>query len=239
MTTTIQHRHEWVVASFNGEITWDSAQEFVDTVDAHLEHYYYERIEVIVSSPGGVTQAAQHIVRAFERWRRRGIHLRTRVIASAASAAAELVSLGDERIAGPGATLLYHDSRVFNALVTAHRGAELVAELERTNELSINLLVDRALRGDDAAPYRSEPSDLEVLELLDAAINPCPASPLRRKRPMKQLAEGLGRALDEAVRARDRETLAAAYRELAKVDRFISAPLARDAQAHRPDRRGG
>ena len=250
MTTAIHHRRDWLVVALNGDITWDSAKEFVDTVDAHLEQYFYLRIEVVVSSRGGMAAAAEHIVCAFERWRRDGVHVRTRVIASAASAAAVLLSVGEERIAGPGATLLYHPSRVFDALVTAHESAELHSRLARIDERFIGFLVDRALRGHDAAPCQAEPSDREVLEHVAAAITLPPASSRRRRR-VKQLAERLGRALDEAVRARDRKTLSGAYRALAGLDRFISAPLARtlklidrideagDTRGPRPDAQDG
>ena len=250
MTTAIQHRRDWLVVALNGDITWDGAKEFVDTVDAHLEQYFYVRIEVVVSSRGGMAAAAEHIVRAFERWRRDRVHVRTRVIASAASAAAVLLSVGEERIAGPGATLLYHLSRVFDASVTAHESAELHARLARIDERFIGFLVDRALRGHDAAPCQAEPSDREVLEHVAAAITLPPASSRRRKR-VKQMAERLGRALDEAVRARDRKTLSGAYRALAGLDRFISAPLARtlklidrideagDTRGPRPDAQDG
>ena len=99
MTLTVQHRPDRLVVPFDGELTWPRATAFVDAVDAHIEHYHYRRIEVVVASPGGLVAALEHIVRALSRWRARGVEVRTRVIASAESAAAVLVSLGDERTA--------------------------------------------------------------------------------------------------------------------------------------------
>ena len=225
MTTTIQYRSDRVVVPFDGEITWDSATEFVQKVDGYLD--YCQRIEVVVSSPGGSVAALEHILRALARWRARGIHVHTRVIASASSCAAVLVSLGDERTAEPGARLLYHDSRVVDAReVTADRSAEIHGELTRIDQRFVGYLVARALRGRARVQYHAEPSDREVLEHLAAAIS-ASAGPRRRRQRVKQLASALGRALDVAVRDGDDKTLALTYQNLLRVDRSVSAPLAR------------
>ena len=225
MTTTIQYRSDRVVVPFDGEITWDSATEFVQEVDGYLD--YCQRIEVVVSSPGGSVAALEHILRALARWRARGIHVHTRVIASASSCAAVLVSLGDERTAEPGARLLYHDSRVVDAReVTADRSAEIHGELTRIDQRFVGYLVARALRGRARVQYHAEPSDWEVLEHLAAAIS-ASAGPRRRRQRVKQFASALGRALDVAVRDGDDKTLALTYQNLLRVERSISAPLAR------------
>ena len=240
MTTELQHRPDRLVVSFSGEITWPSARRFVDDVDANLEQYFYRHIEVIVSSPGGLIDAFEYMVGAFARWRRvRGVHVHTRVIATAASAGAVLLSLGDERVAEPGAKLLYHFSRALDAgAITADASAELHHKLVRIDECIVGYLVDRALKGRGAAPYQAEASerevlkrvaeasDREVLKRVAAAITGSADPPKRRSR-VKQLAERLGRALDDAVRARDRKTLSRAYRALAQLERPISASLAR------------
>ena len=264
MTTELQYGPDRLVVSFSGEITWLSARKFVDDVDANLEQYFYRRIEVIVSSPGGHIDAFEYMVGAFARWRRvRGVHVRTRVIATAASAGAVLLSLGDERVAEPGAKLLYHFSRALDAgAITADASAELHGKLVRIDECIVGYLVDRALKGRGAAPYQAEASDREVLkrvaeasdrEVLKrvaAATTGSAGSPKRRS-PVEQLAKRLARALDDAVRARDRKTLSRAYRALAQVERPISASLARtlylvdriddagDTPEPRPDVQGG
>ena len=58
-----------------------------------------------MSSPGGLTAALDHVVRALERWRAQGVVVDTRVVDEAASAAALLVALGDERVSGNGGTM--------------------------------------------------------------------------------------------------------------------------------------
>ena len=226
MTTPIQYRHDRLVVPLDGAITPASAQAFVVAVDERLEMYFYRRLEVVVSSPGGSTAALEHMVRALARWRGAGVHVRTRVVVEAASAAAVLASLGDERIAEPGARLLYHFSRLVGAdAITADASAELHGELARTDERIIGRLVERALATPARVPHRAEPCDRNALERIVAALNGR-ARP-RRRAQLKRLAAQLGPLLDAAVRERDRATLARAYRALARIDRPISAALAR------------
>ena len=87
-TTAIQYGHDRLVVSLDGEITPDSAQEFVVALDQRLEQDFYEHLEVIVASPGGSTAALEHMVRAFARWRAAGVDVRTWVIVKAPSASA-------------------------------------------------------------------------------------------------------------------------------------------------------
>ena len=114
--------HDHAVIRFSGELTWESATELANLIDTLTMRYFYKRIELVIHSPGGLAAALEHLARAIAGWRERGVHLRTRVVASAASAAAVLLSMGDERIAEPEARLLYHLSRVLDpGTVTAQR----------------------------------------------------------------------------------------------------------------------
>lgn len=227
MTLAVQHHPDRLVVPFEGELTWPRSTAFVDAVDAHLEHYHYRRVELVVASPGGVVAALEHIVRALTHWRGRGVEVRTRVVSSAESAAAVLVSLGDERTAAPGAKLLYHLARVPEAgVVTARASAELHGELSRADARIVGHLVERALTARGPVPHRAEPRDREALERVVGALADYAATEGRRVR-LKRLAAQAGRALDAAVRAGDRDTVTRAYRALARVDRHISAELAR------------
>ena len=166
-------------------------------------------------------------MRALVRWRTRGVEVRTRVVASAESAAAVLVSLGDERTAAPGAKLLYHLSRVPEAgAITARASAELHGELSRTDAHIVSRLVERALAARGPVPHRAEPWDREALERIVGALAGHAPTRGRRAR-VQRLAVRAGRALDAAVRSGDRDTVTLAYRALARVDRHISAALAR------------
>ena len=124
--------HDHAVIRFSGELTWESATELANLIDTLTMRYFYKRIELVIHSPGGLAAALEHLARAIAGWRERGVHLRTRVFASAASAAAVLLSMGDERIAEPEARLLYHLSRVLDpGAVTAHASAQIHDELTR------------------------------------------------------------------------------------------------------------
>ena len=132
MTTTVTCRHEphRAVVELHGPITWPGAMELVTTVDALIERYSYRHVELVVTSPGGLIAALEHLLRALERWRARDVDIDTRVVAEAASAAAVLVALGDTRIAEPGARMLFHLSRVLHTPeVTANLSSRLHSEL--------------------------------------------------------------------------------------------------------------
>ena len=189
MSTTFHHDHERAVVHFGGNLDWASAMEFVDIVDGLVSHYFYRRIKVVVTSPGGATAALDHVVRALERWRNAGVAIHTRVVAEAASAAAVLVSLGDDRAAEPGARLMYHYSRVIDAReVTAHASTHIHSALTRVDRQMVERIVTRALRtaGADAPPHHADPTDRFVAErLADAAAA---KGRMRKARSVRALA---------------------------------------------------
>ena len=224
-TTTVTRRHETdhAVVAFHGPIAWPGAMELVASVDALVERYSYRRVELVVTSPGGLVAALEYIARALERWRDRGVAVDTRVVAEAASAAAVLVALGDARTAEPGAKLLFHLTRVLDAPeVTATVSSRIHGELTRADRGVVDRLVARALRTAGAPPHAAGPGDRPVLERLAGEV-PGP----RRARSVAALARRVGRAVDAAVAGRDRTALARIYRALADTDQPISAPLAR------------
>ena len=161
--------HNHAVIRFSGELTWESATELAKSIDTLTMRYFYKRIELVIHSPGGLAAALEHLARSIAGSRERGVHLRTRVVASAESAAAVLLSMGDERIAEPEARLLYHLSRVLDpGAVTAHAGAQIHDELARIDARIIGCLVERALRGSNAAhPHQAAPSDHRMLQAFD------------------------------------------------------------------------
>ena len=223
-----EHQRDHAVVHFSGELSWDSATALIECIDTLIESYYYNDVELVVRSDGGLVAVLEHLSRAISRWRDSGARLRTRVIGSASSAAAVLVSLGDERIAEPESRLLYHFSRVLGAgAITANASAHLHGELMRIDERIVALVVERTMRERDAAPppHQAEPSDCQVLERL-VEVTTRRRRPSRRSRPVEQLAGTLGRAIDEAVRSGDRDTLARIYRALAETEIFISPALA-------------
>ena len=222
---TYKSLHDHAVVLFSGDVDWTSVCQLTDLVDTLVERHFHTRVELVIASPGGVVAALDHYLECAGRWRARGVRLRTRVVSHAFSAAAVMLSLGDERVAERGARLLYHPARVHDAgPITARESTEMHDALRRIDDATVTRLVERVLDGGASArvPYGAEPSDRRVLEALAADLAGG-AKPPRRVGALARLA---GQAVTRAVQAGDRETLAALYRRLAEPDRAISAKLA-------------
>ena len=222
---TYKSLHDRAVVSFTGDVDWPSICDLVDLVDTLIERHFHTCIELVIASPGGLVAALDHYVECAGQWRAKGVRLRTRVVSHAFSAAAVMLSLGDERVAGRGARLLYHAARITDAgPVTARASTEMHDELSRIDDAMVGRLVERVLDGRRPpvrVRYAAERSDRRVLDALAACLG---AKPPRR---LGALAQRVGGAVTRAVRSGDRETLALLYRRLAEPERTISATLAR------------
>lgn len=228
MSATFSHHHDHVVVTFSDELSWTSAIDLVDTVDTAVDAYFYREVELLIASPGGRIAALEHVLHALERWRGAGLRVRTRVISEAASAAAFLFALADERVAEPGASLAFHFARIDGLdAVTAQTGADIHHELSRINERFIARLVDRVLADASArraVPALAERSDRALLDRLVADLGlKAPARP----RSVAPLARALGRTVTAAVRSGDHATLARIYQYVCATECRVSAPLAR------------
>ena len=223
------HEHDHPVVLLVGELDWEASHELVSTIDRVVGQYFHTEVELIVVSQGGETRAFQYYLGAVEDHRKQGVRFRTRVISSAASAAALMVSLGDERVAEPGARLLYHHARVPNAGEIAARAAsEYCSALRKADERLIGYLVDRVLTGPPAGPdlaFECERDERRVVELLSNALRRSDRKRARGKR--RRLARRVGRAIERARRDRDPKTLGRVYRRLFEIETPISARLAR------------
>ena len=217
--------HDHAVVMFTGDVDWTSICELTDLVDRLVERHFHTRIELVIASPGGVVAALDHYLECTGRWRARGVRLHTRVVSHAFSAAAVMLSLGDERVAGRGARLLYHPARVHDAgPITARESTEMHDALRRIDDVMVARLVARVLDGGASVrvPYGAEPSDRRVLDALAASL----AGGAKPPRRLGALAQHVGRTVTRAVQAGDRETLGALYRRLAEPERTLSAKLA-------------
>ena len=220
------HSRDHAIVLFAGELDWPAAHELVSTIETVVDHYYYSEVELLVASPGGDTRALAYYLTAFHDWQRRGVRFRTRVISTAGSAGAFMVSLADERVAEPGARLIYHNARATNACeLTASATTALHSVLRELDEGMIGLLAARAINAPNDAPkarHGSERSDRQVLERLHAALHPKGKTPSKRRR----LVRDVGRALDRARRERNPHAIKMLYRRLFEVHAPISARLA-------------
>ena len=220
-----KHRRDRGIVRFSGELNLAAAVDLVETVDLLTSVYFYDLIEIQISSLGGVSTALEHYLAAHERWRAAGVRVRMRVVDRAASAAALLLSLGDERIAEPGAALVYHFFRVCSdAPVTATAAAVLFSDLADLDDRFLARLVNRALAGGVATIAPAvDASDLPVLDRLTAAL---PAGAKPRPRSARGLARLLERVVRHAIRAKERTALAAIYKILCRSEVAVSPAVA-------------
>ena len=213
---------------FSGELTVESASDLIGTVDLMIDAYHYRRVVLSIDSNGGLVEALARVLMAQGRWRDADVRLCTRAAVRAQSAAALILSFGDDRVAGAGAELLYH--RVVSPTpgpLNARGAGVLQEDLTFFDERAVQSLVDRALDGaPEHAPLivRAEPSDAAVLRQLAERLAPAPAG--ARRRSMRRLARLVGRAVRRALRARDRKSIAELYRHLFSLEIPISGSLA-------------
>ena len=141
-----------------------------------------------------------------------------------------LACLGDDRVAGPHARLLFHSSRLHNVeALTARDSAAIGTVLRGVDEVLLRSLVDRVLLcdvGPDAPPREAAlDSDRVVLEALWPETRKGSrgaASP----RKLRTLARAVGRTVAQAVRQRDRDTLSRLYRRVVELESPVSSQLA-------------
>ena len=230
MSVRKTHRSNHAVISFSGNLTWESGTELVEAVETAVADLYYRHIELIISSPGGDMEALRYVRDAITTTRGRipALRVRTRVISKAASAAAVLAGIGDERFADAGAQLLYHRSRVHSAEITASQTSMMRDVLERADKDMLGWLVERALHNRPlcTTDCDAEFSDRMVLELLWPETDNAKRAKSKPRR-VRRLARALGRTVGRAIRVQDDRTLVRLYRRLFETDCVISARLAR------------
>ena len=149
------------------------------------------------------------------------------MLSFAASAAAILVSAGDERNVEPGALLAWHGAQIrAEQQADARATAALASALSAADERLIDRLVSRALATSKAErpPHRAESSDQRVLELLAETLRDKGETKVPRK--IGKLARTVGAVVDRAVRDADRKALSNVYRRLFELDATVSAHLA-------------
>ena len=222
MSIAFDHHHDHATVAWPETLTPAASAELVATIDSVLAAYFYREVElVIVAAAGGHIGALKYLHESLARSRAGGVRIRTRVVSSAESAAALVLSLGDERIAEPGAMMLYHPVRIPEVTsLTAHDCAMFGMKLERIDELWTRQLVERAMekRG-PRGEHRCAPGDASVLRRLVGSKG-------RGRRSVDALARRLERRVEAAVARGDRASLARLYRRLFEMDVPISAPVA-------------
>ena len=131
------------------DITEESMVGLVDEIDQLTSEYFYKSIELRISSPGGLGLALDYYLEAIQKFRRRGIEIRTRALTQACSAGAWLLSLGDgPREAGSSSILLYHFAHIPQEHnLTARKAEEMQRFLSQADRKMTRRIAARAFEG--------------------------------------------------------------------------------------------
>ena len=228
MPTVFYHRPHHARVVFDGQLSWASAVDLITTLDTVIETYQYDAVELVVTSPGGDTDALNHVLTSLRERQEAGVVVQTRVVSYAASAAAVLATAGDFRTAAPGARFLFHCVRSGQGeAMTAHVARAVAAQVARVDDTLVANLVGAALLAGPRPPCTpfAHPSDRTVLETLWPVVSP--KGGRRRPRALRALVEAASAYVARAVEAEDERALQVLYRRLLRVEVPISADLAR------------
>ena len=222
MALDYEHCGDHAAVSLSGDLTVEAVLQLVNLVDVLIDNYFYTRVDLAITSPGGSTQAAAPFLSALARWRSRGVVLCTRVHSSASSMAAFFFALGDVRVADPHARILFHCSRIMEARdITVADTVRMYSTLRALDRTHVKRLAARALRTSVPRPAAPDSDDRALVASLFRALSLDGAG-----RSHKWRVRALARYVDRAVRMRDRRALKALYGALLREEASLSPRLA-------------
>ena len=208
------------VVDFAKPLTSESCINLVDRIRHLRDDYFFGEVQIRLSSPGGEVTALEYYETAARELREGGFAIDTHAVTRVSSAAAVMLSLGDERTAHPKAALLYHTGRVagVDGALTAKGAASIADALGNVDGEIIGLLAERAARAPcpagDTPREQFTANDWRVIGRLSGNARR-PDTALRRFR--KRVAE----AFDGGP-----EKLRALYTDFCSLDAPISPYLA-------------
>ena len=222
------------------EITEESMVDLVSLIDRLSAQYYYKRIELRISSPGGAPTALDYYLDAIRRFRQKGIVIQTRALTQACSAGAAILSLGNgTREAGSTSVLLYHFVRYSSDQhFTARKARELERTLSHMDRQGLGRIALRAYRGygagnrsEELAKPRQRPlasfseTDWRIMSQLAGKQFRMQAT-LDENGKKECLAAVRKRVADECERQADAAGFYRLYQDLFEVDAAMTAALA-------------
>ena len=222
----------YAVVPVNGQIGEDMMLPLVAAIQQLHRDYFYASIELEVCSPGGQVHALDYCVETMDNLRARGVRFTTRALMSVSSAAANLVSLGDWRIASRGATFLYHPGPGGR---DGHRDRPIgPANPERRGQIRRALPDPPGRAGARAGerprtalhPRDFADNDWPVMEHLLIGAGAVPTQAGRARLSRRALLQRLRRHMGTCLRDGDDSLLKRLYRGLFELDRHISAGMA-------------
>ena len=181
MATKLQHRPAHAVVQFDGKLTWPASLDLVEMLDSAVADYHHDAVELVVTSPGGDTDALKHVLAAVREYQRAGVVFQTRALSYAASAAAVLACAGNVRTATEDAQFLFHSVRVRREDPLTAGAARAVANQARhADDWLVDELVVGALVTGSYPPREAwvQTGDQPILEAVWPVV-----APKRKRRP--------------------------------------------------------
>ena len=207
--------------------------ESVTRVIADIRHArcdcFFNGIVLAISSPGGNILAYERLVEVIDGLRNDGVPVETAASGQVASAAAFLLSMGDDRRATPGCRLTYHLCRIKEGgPFTADSAKGTAAALDQMDDRIVTRLAERGVEAAHghrtcADPEAFADGDWEAIFKMLLLLSEWRSVGLKDKgEALKLLRESLDRCRSDA------KLLATHYRALFALDRPISPVLARE-----------
>ena len=138
--------------------------DLVAEIDRLSTDYFYKKVELSISSPGGSALALDYYLDALKRFRRRGVQIRTRALTQAGSAAAAILLLGDG-LRKAGAQPSFGITSIASSAeqeLTAHKAKEYQRVLSQVDRKMTGQIAERAYTGyryDGETPKPTSPQD--------------------------------------------------------------------------------
>ncbi len=226
----VNYESDTAVVSLVSEITDEAVIELAAVMRHLRRNCFYDRVHLEIASPGGTETALSYWLDAAEGLRESGLRIVTRGLTRVGSAAAVILSLGDEREAARNARLLYHGVRIVgNLSLTAEVAAHQAGWMGRIDKAVLADLAARALEAParDLSARELSVEDRLVADHLTGGV----------AWPEREASSANGDGACDAALARLRslvawcaegppERFAGLYARLLRLDQTISATLA-------------
>ena len=161
----IKYLNDRGVVRLTGAITQETVTRLIEAMEHLREDCFLDRIAIEITSPGGEIAAYERLLEFMDALRHAGVKIDTAATGVTGSAAAFLLSTGDDRCASPGCRLRYHLCRVDGqADLTAAAAGDTAAAL---GDLDARIVRRLAERGVEAATRRREPAAPEDFDSCD------------------------------------------------------------------------
>ena len=236
----VVYKLDRAIVTIMTKITEESMVDLVGLIDRLSTQYFYSRIELRISSPGGTPQALDYYLDAISRFRKNGVEIQTRALTHAMSAGAAILSLGDgTRKAESTSLLLYHFVQYSSDQhLTARTAKELhraLSQMDRgmTWRMALRAFQGYGMGGEPDECARSRQRSLESFSETDWRIMSQLAGKKFRKRSTldekarkKCLAAVRKRVAENCEQHKDPSGFFRLYQDLFDIDAVMTGALA-------------